>query len=64
MGMNLRFRFYLCMTETERLDRKIQVIAVPVGVAKRQLFPECGFVNLNNADARSFEIDLLFVVLF
>ena len=51
MGVNLRFRFYLCVAETECLDRKVQIVAMPVGAAERQLFPERGFVNLNNTDA-------------
>ena len=60
MGVNLRFRFYLCVAETECLDRKLQIVAMPVGAAERQLFPERGFVNLNNTDACSFQFQNLF----
>ena len=60
MGVNLRFRFYLCVAETECLDRKVQIVAMPVGAAERQLFQERGFVNLNNTDACSFQFQNLF----
>ena len=49
MGMDLRFRFYAAVHQTERGNGKVQIVFVPVGFPQGELFAEGRLVDLDDA---------------
>ena len=60
MGVNLCFRLYTAVYQTECRDCPVQIVAVPVGFSQRQFFPKCCFIDLNHGNAVCFQIQYFF----
>ena len=60
MCMNLRFHFYFRMAQTECLDGKVQVIAIPIRTAQRQFFTKSRFIDLDDTNTCRFQVKHFF----
>ena len=56
MSMDLGFRLYFAVNESECRDGKIKILAVPVRLSQGELLTECSLVDLDDVYSVSFEI--------
>ena len=56
MSVDLSLGLDLAVDESECRDRKIKILAVPVGLSQRELLAESGLVDLDDVDTVRLKI--------